>query len=329
MRSILYSRRRPETRAARDPRAARRRIDALVLIGMALGTGLARPAASAAQQPASVRLPCGVEIHGGEATGTVLFPQDETFCPRIADPKQPRSFIAFQRGEFGTLDESDVDATSIGAIGLADAFGLLRWGGGRPGDGFLLELEGAVFAQFGLQDESFDLINADYVVGLPLTWRRSAFSTRIRLYHQSSHLGDEYLLRAEDIERENLSFESVEAVLSAEVGPLRAYGGAEHLFRREPETVDRLVALAGLELRTHTAGAFSLLAGADSKFSEQQDWDPALSVRAGIQIAPAARSGHPVRRVLIMAEFYDGPSPYGQFFLDRIRYAGIGIHLLP
>jgi hypothetical protein len=278
-----------------------------------------------AQEP--IRLACGSEIHSTEASGFVWFPQDETFCPRLADPKQPRSFIAYQRGEFGTLDDPDVDATSIGAIGLADAFGLMRWGGAKPGDGFLLEVEGAVFAQFGLE-RVLTLINADYIVGIPLTWRRSGFSTRVRVYHQSSHLGDEYILFRDNVERENLSFESVEALLSAEIGPLRLFGGGEHLFRREPDSVDRVVAHAGIELRTHPAGPVSLLAGADAKFSEQQDWDPGLSVRAGIQIAPAARSGHPVRRVLLLAEFYDGPSPYGQFFLDQIRYAGIGVHLL-
>jgi len=27
-----------------------------------------------------------------------------------------------------------------------------------------------------------------------------------------------------------------------------------------------------------------------------------------------------------MAELYDGPSPYGQFFQDNISYLGIGLH---
>jgi hypothetical protein len=61
-----------------------------------------------------------------------------------------------------------------------------------------------VFAQFDLDSTSDDLLNADYVVGLPLTFRRAGFSARGRFYHQSSHLGDELLLREEnDLEREN------------------------------------------------------------------------------------------------------------------------------
>jgi hypothetical protein len=283
-------------------------------------------AANASAQNA-VTLRCGTQIHAN-AGGFQWLPQDETFCPFIADPKQPRSFLALQRGEFGTLDAPEVEETTIGAIGLGDAFGLLRWGGDRPGDGFHLALAGAILAQFDLGTPSIDLINADYVVGLPLTWRRGGFSTRLRLYHQSSHLGDEYVLRSAEIQRDNLSFESFEALLSAEIGPLRLYGGGEHLFRREPGTLDAKVAHAGLELRTSAARVLALLAGADVKSSEQQDWRRALSARAGVQIAPRARNGHPVRRILLLAEYYDGPSPYGQFFLDDIRYAGLGIHLL-
>ncbi len=48
--------------------------------------------------------------------------------------------------------------------------------------------------QFDLSAPSSDLINTDYVVGVPLSWRSGGWSTRVRLYHQSSHLGDEFLL---------------------------------------------------------------------------------------------------------------------------------------
>jgi hypothetical protein len=46
------------------------------------------------------------------------------------------------------------------------------------------------------------------------------------VYHQSSHLGDEYLLRGEDIQREKLSFESFELLVSQEVSALPVYAVA-------------------------------------------------------------------------------------------------------
>ena len=35
---------------------------------------------------------------------------------------------------------------------------------------------------------------------------------------------------------------------------------------------------------------------------------------------------HPGRLVTLMLEFYQGPSPYGQFFQDDISYVGVGLH---
>jgi hypothetical protein len=52
---------------------------------------------------------------------------------------------------------------------------------------------------------STDLINTDYVVGIPLSWRSSLFSTRVRLYHQSTHLGDEFVPHNPGVNRVNYS----------------------------------------------------------------------------------------------------------------------------
>jgi hypothetical protein len=301
-----------------------------------LGCATALSVVLASPQPASAQdlvtheyvFRCGTAIHANEASGTIALPHDQSFCPLVADPKQPRSFLALLGGEFLTLDNVDDPAsTTIGSVGLGDRFGFLRWGGSRPGDGFQLGLFGAVFAQFDLGTPSIDLINADYLVGFPLTYRRGGTTARLRLYHQSSHLGDEYVLRDEDIQRENLSFESLELILSQEQGALRAYAGGERLFRREPDSLEPMLGHAGVELHTGT-GVFSAVVGLDVKFSEQQNWTPAWSARGGIRIAPTARAGHPSRRILLLAEYYSGPSPYGQFFHDDITYAGLGIHLV-
>ncbi len=150
---------------------------------------------------------CSAGVHEAEATGTVFFPQDPIFCPLLADPKEPRTFLSYQRGEFGTVADPSGKDTNIGSIGVGDTFGLVRWGGTRPGEGVQLDAFGSIFAQFDLGAPSTDLINADYLVGFPLTIRRRGFSARIRVYHQSSHLGDEFLLRDQKIQRENLSFE--------------------------------------------------------------------------------------------------------------------------
>jgi hypothetical protein len=253
------------------------------------------------------------------------------FCPLVADPKATRSFASLLRHESG--DDLADEQLDIASVGIGDAFGLGRWNGSRPGDGVQFALSAGVFAQFDLGTESYDLLNADYVVGLPITIRRGWFSTRIRVYHQSSHLGDEYLLREppDRQDRENLTFEALEWLLSADAGPLRLYGGGEMLFRREPEDLGRFVAHGGVELRPlprvlplGSLGGFRFVAAGDVKSSEDQDWDPAISARAGLEYD---RAGDPTgRRWGIYLEFYTGPSPYGQFFREKVRLAGLGLH---
>jgi hypothetical protein len=294
-------------------------VAAIAAVGFAL---IARD--SAGQMPGAPR--CGAGVHEAEALGVVAFPQDQIFCPTVADPKEARSFASLLRGTFRSLDDPSGRGTTIASVGLGDNFGLIRWGGPAPNEGVQLDLVGSIFAQFDLGAPSNDLINADYLIGLPLTFRRSGFSTRIKVYHQSSHLGDEYLLRDEALDRENLSFESVELLASLEMGALRVYAGAERIFRPEPDTLPSKLYHGGVELRSGRTGPLQLVSGVDLKATDLHDWSPAVSGRVGLEIARYGSGAHPGRLVTLMLELYDGPSPYGQFFQDDISYFGVGLH---
>jgi hypothetical protein len=281
-------------------------------------------------QSASAR--CGVGLPAGEQ-GYVPLPRGDVFCPLIADPKAIRTFASLLRHESGDdLADAELD---IASVGIGDSFGLGRWNARKQGDGVQFSVTAGVFAQFDLGTESYDLMNSDFIVGLPLTIRTGWFSTRFRLYHQSSHLGDEYLLREppDRQDRENISFESLEWILSADGGPLRVYGGGEMLFRREPEDLGRYVVHGGVELRPlgriiplGSLGGFRFVAAGDVKSSEEQDWKPAISGRAGLEYDRAGGEDATARRYGIFAEFYTGPSPYGQFFREKVRLMGIGVH---
>jgi hypothetical protein len=285
---------------------------------------------------------CGVAIPAEETRGYVPLPRGDVFCPLVADPKAQRSFVSYLSGDSSALGEH------VGSVGIGDRFGLGRWGAGRAGNGVQISIAGSVFAQFDLGTSSYDLINADYLIGVPITVRRGGFSSRLRVYHQSSHLGDEFLLRGDTTtRRENLSFESAELILSQDLGPLRVYAGGEYLFNRTPETLEEIVGRGGVELRQPRPFAslgplasLRLVAAGDVKVAQPQRrqraaasaprpddaWRPAISARAGFEVG-RPRGSAPVGRVWsLLAEFYDGPSPYGQFYLDDIRYWGVGFH---
>jgi hypothetical protein len=295
---------------------------------LAIVTGLlGRSTGIVAQVPAPTR--CAVGIPQSEASGYVPLPRGDVFCPLLADPKGQRSFVSYLHE---TSDQGDIN---LGSVGISDAFALLRIGGPKPGDGFQISLAGSVFAQFDLDSSSYDLVNADYIIGLPMTFRRQAFSMRFRLYHQSSHLGDEFLLRENNPKfvRENISFEAAEMILSLDGGPFRIYGGGEYLLRRDPKDLERYVAHGGVELRPArrlvrfgTVAGVRFVAGGDVKASEEQDWKPAVSIRTGFEFDRPRDTDPPGRRWGLLFEAYTGPSPYGQFFRNQVRYLGAGIH---
>lgn len=283
---------------------------------------------------------CGAEIPAGETDGYIGLPRGDVFCPLDADLKAMRSFVSYLRARNGEVHPATSRPfnTDVGAVGISDVFGLGRWNGARANDGVQFSLEGGVFAQFDLGSSSFDLLNTDYVVGLPVTFRAGSFSGRARVYHQSSHLGDEFLLRPDDpqTDRENLSFESSELILSVDVGTLRLYAGGEYLLRRSPATLSRAVGHGGAEWRPDVRllslgnlAAVRPVVLADVKVADEQRRRPATSVMAGVDISRGRDDGKTGRRWMIVRQFYTGPSPYGQFYRDDIRYYGVGLAFNP
>src|SRR3989441_12254527 len=104
-----------------------------------------------------------------------------------------------------------------------------------------------------MQSATNDLINTDYLSGLPLAYRHGSWATRFRLYHQSSHLGDESLLHT-NAQRVDLTFEAAELLVSKEVAQWRVYGGGEYLFAHSPADLAPGVLHGGLRSEERRVG---------------------------------------------------------------------------
>lgn len=248
------------------------------------------------------------------------FPVGDMFRPLIADPKQPRFFVSFNHYS------SSGSGYTVASVGFGETFGLYKFIGARGDDGLQLSVEGALFAQFDMDSASQDLINADYTIGLPLTYRRGDNSVRLRVYHQSSHLGDEFLLRPDHAERVNLSFESVELLYSREWQSWRIYGGGEYLMHKEPAELKPASIHWGLEYLGVKPVLWGgrLIGGADMKYLEEHDWEADVSAKAGLEFGQPDPGR---RRLRIIAQWYKGYDPYGQFYNNKIEYYGLGMAL--
>lgn len=236
------------------------------------------------------------------------------FVPLLADPKEPRFYASWRK-----YDLEGRGAVDIGDVGFGSTLTLWRNHPDRANQLGVL-LAGGVFSQFDL-DSNADLFNTDYVIGVPVVWRHGGASARMRLYHQSSHLGDEFLINTRT-PRVNLSFEAVELLVSYELSGLRAYGGGEFLVRKTPDELERGIWRWGAEYRTpgKVLNAFRLAAGWDVKHFQDHEFAPDRSLKAGVIL------GDYQNEVEILLEYFRGHSPHGQqFFAEKIDYFGLGV----
>jgi hypothetical protein len=186
-------------------------------------------------------------------------------------------------------------------------------------------IEPAIFALFNLDALSQDLVNADYRLALPLEYRKRSVSLRASVLHQSSHLGDEFLLDTA-IQRINLSYEAVDLRLSVQAGDFRFYGGGERLVHREPSDLEVWKVQQGVEWLSGAGllgDAVAPLIAVDVQERQESDWRPSVGVRAGIELVNPEKAR---RRIQILLEYYHGDNPNGQFYRQRVDYFGLGLH---
>jgi hypothetical protein len=241
------------------------------------------------------------------------------FSPFHADPRWPH-FSALYRNFTAGLNLSGVFSGNFG-----ETFSIYRNKAPFGGE-WDFGVQGGVFSIFDVSKQSIDLINADYLVGFLASYRNGRFSSFLRLHHQSSHLGDEFLLNNPGVTRINLSFEELDAKLSYEVtGWLRVYGGGGFLVHRYPD-IGRGTSQWGVEFtsaRTYFDGLLRPVAYADFQANERANWNIARSLMAGFRFENA-RIGD--RQIQILAEYFAGPSPDGQFYTQKVEWFGAGIH---
>jgi hypothetical protein len=252
-----------------------------------------------------------------------FLPHGLLVAPFHADPRWPHFSMAYRQVTLGQPSET-------GSANMGETFALYR--NVAPLDGqWEISLQAGVFSIFnmGAPSGSADLVNADYTVGLLTSYRTGPFSGFLRWHHQSSHLGDEYILNSQPpVNRVNLSFEEIDLKLSYELFSwLRIYGGGGYLVGRSPGNLNPGTSQAGTELTspwTFWGGKARPVAYADFQANGRSNWDVASSVMTGLQFENA-RIGD--RRLQVLGEYYYGPSPNGQFYTQKTEWFGLSIHL--
>jgi hypothetical protein len=253
------------------------------------------------------------------AVETIYLPLGDLFRPLLADPKEPHFYLSYRYYVY----QSQSINTATGGFG--EIFGINRYVDRIDGSAWQINFGGGIHAQFNLDMPSRALVNADYTIGFPVSYRKGPVSLRIALYHQSSHLGDEYLLQTKT-NRMEFSYEALNVIGSHEWREWRVYGGGEYLLHKVPNELRPWAGQCGIEYygTGPILGRGRIVGGLDLKIDQEHDWAVNGSLKAGLQFDSSESNGRFIR---VLVEGYKGYSPHGQFYVNRISYGGIGIAL--
>ena len=264
-----------------------------------------------------------------ETLDTGFLPPGHLFDPLLADPRWPHFFASYQHYL------RDRDFTDVASVGFGETIVGYR-GDGPFGGQWEAGIQAGVFAIFDLDASSKDLLNADYFVGLMGAYKLDGWQAMGRVFHRSSHLGDEFLLRSSSIDRTNLSYQAADVKLSyhlldGRLDPrydraVRLYAGGGRLFDQEPSDLKPWSTQFGLELQSPwTLGqAVRPVVAVDVQNHEQNGWSADVSARAGLAFESLKVLD---RKLVLLFEYFSGSSPNGQFYRNRIEYIGLGLHL--
>lgn len=255
---------------------------------------------------------------------TGLLPTGHLFKALLADPRWAHFSATYRNYQSDNFDGRDIASVSFG-----ETIPFYRANFGHSTAQWEAGIQAGVFSDFNLNASSSDLVNTDFIASLYSSVRAGQFSAFGRIYHQSSHLGDEFLLRKVDtkFERVNLSYEGADLKLSYELPyGVRIYGGGGGLFHREPSELKRWSAQYGVEFRSPWRLDFASMRpiiAVDLKNYDENNWSTDVSARAGVEFDNSKVLG---RKLQVMVEYFNGYTPSGQFYKDKVEYVGLGAH---
>ena len=135
-----------------------------------------------------------------------LLPNNLIYTSYLAGPKEPRLATVWYDdtgpspipGRGGEQNGWLWDSTLGGRVSV------VRYGSNTElhPQGFEMQLEGAAFVRLDPGDDR-DLRSADYRFGIPLVYGIGRWQTKLAYYHNSAHIGDEFLIKYGNFDRVN------------------------------------------------------------------------------------------------------------------------------
>jgi hypothetical protein len=245
---------------------------------------------------------------------TQSFPDaHELFAPLQADPSEL---------QFGFQFGFPVAHTAIAQVDAGDYLGIYRWALGNVG-AMQLNVGGAVNSRFDATP-SHNLQVIDYYGNVPLDLKIGPFAARSMFYHDSSHLGDDYL-RVNNIQDANNSWNALREILSVQaLKALRLYGGYTWSVGSKPEWSGRQAVQGGMEVYFNTSehGFWHPYWANDLQSWQRSNWDATWVSQLGFKTGDLFSKG---RGISYFIQYKNGPRTEGQFYQSKESIWGVGL----
>ncbi len=261
----------------------------------------------------------------------IWFPQTtELYQPMIANPRAAIYSIGYRGGD-------RVCGKKAVYISLGDDFAIFRWLDVLPWHGDLqIGIEAAIWSVFNMDppkpriNSGTELVNTDYYVGIPLSYAVNKWAFRLRGYHISSHLGDEFLVNHPGYHRKNPSYEAIDFFSSFQASDaIRLYFGAGVIAHSDPSFPMKNAyfeyggeaRFSGTRMYYHRLYG-TWVVGVYFRNWQFLHWDIDGTYCAGYEWSKLQGIG---RKIRILASFHHGFSLEGQFMKKRTEYGTIGL----
>ncbi len=260
--------------------------------------------------------------------GGVWFPQTTVlFQPLIADPRETQYYAEYRWGD-------ETLGTHTVGVAYGDTFPIYRWNNVFVFGGALqIGIQAGAWSVFNLGAEDMindwaQLVNTDYLIGIPLTYSFDNWSFRLRIYHKSDHLGDEFIQDHPDFERLNPSMEAIDFIAQYQITDgLRPYLGPGVIVR-DDETfrMDWFYIHYGIEGRAFGQKFFrhklygTPFIALDFQNWQAVDWRLSFSGMIGYEFSKLQGVG---RKFRFYGKYHNGYSD-GQFFKETSDFWAAG-----
>jgi hypothetical protein len=206
-----------------------------------------------------------------------------------------------------------------GEVVLGENFPLVALKGGeRP---IVLGLGSQVYGRFSLTDPKSALISTDWIVGINTTALLKAWALTLEVYHESSHLGDEYGDRF-PADRLDWTREVLSGWASYMAGVWRFTAGASYVLDDQLD-LPAMAGSFGVDFRGRSrrflGGQVRPVAGVFTQAQAATSWRVSTSAKLGFAFGTGGDSND----ISLGLIAHDGLSTQRQFFRQESQYIGV------